>query len=286
MTLAIEQKFEVDTQDCPGCNLGKVYSVQNTWWTPTNPGYGPGVMIERRGWDVVSCDNGGTPGLAEDQVLTRYYFILPGGTEVELRDKLTDGKPLKNVGVPNRCTDVHTQERGTEFVAADGSGMTFQLDSVFADATQTYISVHSQDQRGGSGYLRFRDGTAYRIVLGSVMWIQDRNGNRITFEYDGQGRVVRITDSLLRVFEVSYASGTQAYDQISQKVGDVHKRLIKIHKGSHAAAANRVDGSGAPTFDQLFPQSELNNHLLSPIPRATPFTPDIVTGVEMPNGQS
>jgi RHS repeat-associated protein len=114
--------------------------------------------------------------------LTKLYIGLPDGGEIELRDTNTDGAPYLGY-----CWESYGINRGTTFASNDGSGFTFVSNSAIVDTNSnlpngteypTYIpSV--------SGMLYRKNGVSYKIVNGGVEWMEDRNGNRTTFNSDG-----------------------------------------------------------------------------------------------------
>src|SRR6266536_2852505 len=103
--------------------------------------------------------------------------------------------------------------------------LTFTSDSPIVDALSPQWVVYSFPR----GMLYFRDGTRYRIDTGAVTWMQDRNGNRVSFTYDAFWRVTQITDSVNRVITVSYANMTTVfYDQITFKGASGAPRTIRV----------------------------------------------------------
>jgi len=109
--------------------------------------------------------------------LTRLTFALCDGTEYELRDVQTGGKPrfgfVTTVFAPSFS-------RGSVFSTADGSSATFVSDSPIEDPSFLGSSASTLYP---SGYLMLRDGTRYQIYRGKVIWLRDANGNKLTFDY-------------------------------------------------------------------------------------------------------
>ena len=108
-------------------------------------------------------------------------------------------------------------DRGTTFASYDGSTMTYVSDTDLKDDGSPAVA----------GYLMRKDGIRYRIDGGRVTWMEDRNGNKIRFEFcrdavhDGNmgnpctsasadadiySRPVRIVDPLGRTTTIQYAS--------------------------------------------------------------------------------
>src|SRR5258708_7659785 len=129
-----------------------------------------------------SCDGPGRLALSS---LTRLTFMMPDGTEYELRDAIYDGKPyVYGTGWGDPCTGQNVPpnglDRGRVFLSRDGSQLQFFADSDVYDTT----SPISTGFPAPSGNLMFPDGTLYRIdsysngQLPLVTYIRDRNGNR------------------------------------------------------------------------------------------------------------
>jgi hypothetical protein len=94
-------------------------------WTG-DVGYGPGhISIKHVGVNTATC--GGVPKYY--LALTRLYLTTPDGGEVELRDQLSGGEPRPRIS----CTS--GASRGTVFVSADGSAITFISDTTIFDKT-------------------------------------------------------------------------------------------------------------------------------------------------------
>jgi hypothetical protein len=168
-----------------GCTItGHAYYPTQNWWTASQPGFSPGVVVGRKSGENPSHP----PGCAVylDFVyssLTRITFASADGTEYELRDQRLGGQPQDR---PVGCSGQGVL-RGKVFVSGDGSSVTFMSDADVYDSLESYPATFYP-----SGYLLFRDGTRYRIDSGAVSWIRDRNGNQVTFS--GGTQVTSITD--------------------------------------------------------------------------------------------
>src|SRR5258707_4543666 len=105
------------------------------------------------------------------------------------------------------------------------------------------------------GYLLFCDCTRYRIDNGTVSWIRDRNGNKITFAYDTSYRVTTITDSLNRQITVEYdVNDISPYglcDRIHFKGAGGVERIVRISKTNMGSALR--SGYNLQTPHDLFP---------------------------------
>lgn len=256
MTLRIETKWIVEKEY--GLGQPNTYTPTTVWWgvDGQQPIYSVGKIEGRQAGsrdfvNIYPC------GYVHRETLTRLTFTTPDGTEYELRDQSTNGQPYT---VTSSCTGLN---RGRIFVTSDGSAATFTSDADISD----YVYDNPGDLQP-SGYLSLRDGTRYRIDGGLVTWMRDRNGNKITFSYTGRN-LTTITDSLNRQVTITYGT---PYDQITTKGFGGAARTIKVYKGT----ALRSDFS-IQNYNVLFP--ELNGAY------ATPYTPNGVTAVELPNGK-
>ncbi|HEU4713078.1 MAG TPA: RHS repeat-associated core domain-containing protein [Pyrinomonadaceae bacterium] len=274
MMLPIEQRWQVQTVAVPtncGAN-GCTYSESNyqyianpIWWTGIRPGFGPGVLQGRQsGSDPFFLEACG--GYIYNKTLTRLTFTGPDGTEYELRDQQTNGQPLQGVGCFGGAS------RGKVFVTADGSATTFISDTSISDDREPQLP---QVLLYPSGYLLMRDGTRFRIDNGKTSWIQDTNGNRVSFTYSGDN-VVGINDSLNRHITITYGSPTV----ISFKGANGATRTIKVYSGLLSAALRKYPNGSAEytikTFGELF---SLQN------PQQGNFDIAVTTAVELPDGR-
>lgn len=220
--LPIEQHWGLETNDAL-----EAFPRFN-WWRGFRPGYGPGTMLIYR-------DVEGPPG--EEFILTRMTFTAPDGTQHEFRDDATEGYPQRG-GI----------NRGRIFRTHDGSQITFVSDADVSDGGPV----------SAVGYLMFPNGTRYRIEDTVVSWIQDRNGNVVSFEYaphPGLGpQVSRVTDALNRSIDFDYIeieTPPTRYDTITFQGWGGAPRTIRV---DYARLADRlVDGATIQRLGQLFP---------------------------------
>jgi RHS repeat-associated protein len=208
LMLRLEQKWH--TQRWRSVNGDGQVSAVPAWWTYNAPTFTPGHVYARASGDLFKscypyCGSSYENGFCMySRSLTRLTFTAPNGTEYELRDQLTNGRPMEPA-----CNSAQGPLRGTVFVTSDGSSATFISDEVI------YDKPWSDETYGVSGYLKLRDGTTYRVEVGLIKWMRDRNGNKMSFEYtyvvdtmSGQGsfpNLTKITDSLNRKVEIFYS---------------------------------------------------------------------------------
>jgi YD repeat-containing protein len=250
------------------------FAPEQNWWTPADAGYGPGLLYGRQtGAGSWSCFS--YPKLYT-HTLTRLTFITPDGTEYELRDQATGGQPI----AVTSCTS-NGASRGTVFVSADGTAVTFVSDSAISDSNVPQgLSLLNPPP---SGFLMMRNGLRYRIDAGLVTWIRDRNGNKLSFGYDGNGRVTSITDSLNRVVMIAYQSDEgPTYgicDRITFNGFNVAPRIIRIARYGLLENSFRPNaGYSKRSLAYLFPG--LNGS------QQTDYNPNVVSAVYLPDGRS
>jgi hypothetical protein len=293
MTLATSaKKWQVRTEPGQDTNGGAGpisdrFTPQWKQWNTLQVGYGPGVMQGRKtGVKTVvrrTCDT--CPVICNRTnpmyryTLTRLTFITPDGTEYELRDEATGGRPMAVEQV--RCGDLSSvgAARGRSFISADGSAMTFVSDEDIFDDVR--VAPHGSWLFGPSGFLYLRDGTAYRIDNGGVSWIRDRNGNAVTFSGDiTNGVTETITDSAGRRVMVEHDLTEEPYgkhDRITYHGFGGAARVIRVAKSPLSQALR--DPYTVRTYTQLFP--ELNG---SPSVGGS-FDPEVVSAVWLPDGR-
>jgi RHS repeat-associated protein len=262
MSARIEQKWLVDKEPQPG--HPNLYTPTPNWWNlgVFSPIYSAGRMDTRQAGSIsfhLACSN-----YIHDETLTRLTFTAPDGTEYELRDQATNGRPDH----PSCTTGLN---RGRVFVTSDGSSATFTSDSDISDWVYTDESPNIPP----SGYLAMRDGTQFRVDGGTVTWMRDRNGNKVSFAYDASQRVTTVTDSLNRQIAISYAAQIGSYDSITFEGFGGATRTIKVYQ-SFLQYALRSDFS-LQTYQQLFPELNGSSNAYANLP--------VVSAIELPNGQ-
>lgn len=241
------------------------------WWGGIYDPYGPGTLQGRQVNDG-SCGAPGSPLVTVS--LTRLTFTTPDGTEFELRDQQSQGKPLTS-----SCVAGGGASRGTVFVTSDGTAVTFISDTaVFDQVTKGSFKIYP------SGYLMFPDGRRYRIDQGYVSSIRDRNGNLVTLNHGSTsfGPVTQITDSLNRTINITYGVNDPTYglcDQITFPGFQGASRLIRVcytNLGSALRSGYSLKYIGGPSG--LFPL--LNGS------SSTLWDPQVIRFIYLPDGRS
>lgn len=232
-------------------------------------GYGPGLIsLKHVGVNTATC--GGVPKYY--LALTRLYLTTPDGGEHELRDQQWSGEPRPRIS----CTS--GASRGTVFVSSDGSAMTFISDTTIFDRT-SLSATGDPFSTIPSGVLILANGTRYRFDLGKVSWIRDRNGNRLNYTYDANGRVSTITDSLDRQVTINYdVSDVSPYglcDQIVFNGFGGSQRIIRVSKTNLGNALRPNSGFSIQTQAQLFPElNAASTGFFDPIVASHVWMPD------------
>lgn len=278
MMMAIDNQWNVKVEGIsyPGQRYPTwVFGPELNAWSTKRPGYGPGLVVGRSSGEVADFSNCGdqyNPYSDYIEALTRFTVIMSDGTEYELRDASpnVNGKPLALGGYP--C---HRQgmNRGKIFVSADGSAATFISDQDIYDKADTRGLADFYP----AGYLLLRDGSRFRIEGGLMKSLRDRNGNQILFNYDGDGRIQQIIDSLDRHIDIAYdvlaPSPYGLCDQITFKGFSASDRVVRVSKGPMHEAL-RSDQT-IKNEHQLFPASN-GSSVVDPI---------VTTSLWLANGQ-
>ncbi len=283
ITLPISTDWTVDQYgDCDE------FGVCTSDWTDPEPDYGhlvrhrygPGLLRARALAETERCADGNT---GKVWTLTRLNFETPDGSQIELRDKLTNGERLET---DYQCLETPTAQppsRGKEFVSTDGSAITFISDTDFID----HEGNPGVDTLGHptSGYLYFPDGRRYRIDDELVSEIRDRNGNLVTITYDANSRVDVITDPLDREIKIIYPPfGIVGTDEIQIKdLSGAVRRTIKVYHDSltnllFSGTLKEIRDSTPGQPNALFPSLGPQDSNID-----VPFDPDfLVSKVELP----
>lgn len=151
------------------------------------------------------------------------------------------------------------------FVTADGTTATFISDDVITDK---YL-VNDYAPFTPSGYLMLANGMRYRILNGFVQWLRDRNGNQVTFTYQGQlpNPLTQITDSLNR--QITPGAG------LTFKGAGGSTRTVQVSTASLSTVLRA--GYTIQTYAALFP--ELNDS------SQTQYNPSKLSAITLPNNK-
>jgi RHS repeat-associated protein len=231
ITLQVEKKWTVYRHFEPG--IGYFYYADGAWWSESATPW----FLDVGRVDIRTGYREQPTGFPVEG-LTRVTFTAPDGTEYEFRDQSTNGQPKAPVS--------GGFNRGTIFITADGTTATFISDSNIHD------TAYGLEPAAADGYVKLKDGTHFRVDDGTITWMRDRNGNKVTFGYDGLRRVTSITDSQSRVVTISYPTTTTGFTQISFKGHGGASRTLKVGQTNLANALR--SGYTMLTGSQLFPE--------------------------------
>lgn len=240
-----------------------------------------------------------------DRYSTKIVFTTASGSTHEFVDELTDGRPTPFVegGLFNEYTN-----RGRVFKTTDGSMMTFVSDIDIRDliSIQTIWCHHTCTYFPFSGFIYTKDGTRmrvdsivfppYGVRQSKITWIEDRNGNRTTFEYNAEGgihqtKLKRVIDSIGRVYTIDYSVDEGAPYGVSDKItyrgvgGQI--RVIRIsHKTLDEPEMLRND-SVIRMYSQLFNGFRIGQPFsCGYIPADGPVKPELRSAVWLPDGRA
>jgi RHS repeat-associated protein len=211
-----------------------------------------------------------------EATLTRLKVTTDDGTEIPLIDEKFQGAPQRN----ELCASNPPANRGRVFRTRDGGSMTFISDTDISDFI--YVGFHHEFLV--SGMLFTKDGTRYRIENGSVRWLSDRNGNKITFEYyPNTFQVSRIIDSLNRQVTITHASQGGGCDVLSSKGFGNQERVVKV---CYAAMSTVLrPGFTVKTGAELFPEINFNFYPPPYNDASWRHNPVVISHVELPDNR-
>ena len=257
ISLRIQQNWHVEVLECdvPDCgSFTRYFTPIPNWWVSNSNKYLPGQMLIRHSgvYTQGTCPTSAFPA----DVMTRLTFVDQNGAEMEFVDTNADGEPkaFSSCGATG-------YNRGTTWRSVDGQSATFISNSAIYDQKTIYATE-------ASGTLILRDGTRYTISAGRVTEIKDTNGNKISFSYDGSGRLSSVTDALNRSITLTYYS---TYDVISFKGTGGTSRSIEVHYDS---LANVLRSGSTQSYEDLFPSLDGG---------PTTYNPTMVKEVRLPN---
>jgi RHS repeat-associated protein len=211
--------------------------ASHSWWNPMSPGYSPGVMNVRQSTAEPFMEGG---SITYHRTLTRLTFTAPDGTEYEFVDQISGGEGRYG-----------GMGRGREWTTKDnGTSATFISDVAIVDL----YMYQNLNIYGATGDMYMKNGVRYRIVDGVVLWMRDRNGNKVSFTYNAYKNITKAVDSLNREVTFEYAVNDYPYgicDRILWKGTGGEQRIIRITRTNLINCLRA--GSYLQTNGQLFP---------------------------------
>lgn len=205
---------------------------------------GPAIKVSTVQIDPISsaqCPNYGyiVPNCGYQYVLTRLWLVLPDGSQVELRDNLTDGAPALT---PQGALD---RDRGRVWHSTDGSGITYITDANNGAVNKQF-----------AGWLFLADGTRLRFADieygggGRCTAIIDRNGNFVTIDYGvANPYAMTYTDQLGR--QVIMATSSSGLTITVKGYNGVADRVVTIDTAAIGALTNGVPTNLRADFRSL-----------------------------------
>ncbi|PYS36959.1 MAG: hypothetical protein DMG14_22890 [Acidobacteria bacterium] len=240
-----------------------------------------GITIRPLGQHVQPIYIGGssTPSCyANGTTLTRISVSFADGTEMTLVDTVTGGTPVSPPLNSSSCA-AQGLDRGTRFVATDGSAAIFLAENHIYDVNTPGATALPGETAAGTLYLRdgrqFHFGD-YHIVPGfpsltvtAVDRLRDRNGNQTTFNYSvtipsGFQSAFAVIDPLGRVINVAEGQGFSfldpgctascvgVYDQITYGPTGQQKTITVYRRDYWYDRISSLQTSTRPTYQSLF----------------------------------
>jgi RHS repeat-associated protein len=208
-------------------------------------------------------------------VLTTISFTDPVGSQHQLVDTATNGQPI----TPNITCQSNPQtgvtNRGTTFRALDTSDIVFVADAAIYDP----VTTQDTPAQTITGWLYFPTGTRYRIVQGSVTYIEDRNGN-ITSISNPTLFNATITDPLNRTIQInSTGEPGPVTDTLSYTGFAGAARQIVVTRTAMGSAL--ASGQSLETLQQLFPAYS-NTQVAS----TSLYNPTVVKSITLADGST
>ena len=186
----------------------------------------PAIKVKQVNIDPLTCLGIGE-GMRFKYALTKLWIVLPDGSEIAMRDDLTDGAPYAG---PDPCNNnTVDRDRGLVWHSADGSGITY---------IASVVNGFNPQVNNYSGSVFLSDGTRLVIGIGGrCTKMIDRNGNILDFSYDDSavGGSVTYTDQLGRqvILQATVSSNFEIVGATIRIVGynGVADRTVVINGG-------------------------------------------------------
>jgi RHS repeat-associated protein len=186
-----------------------VVKLGGGWTILASPGIkGKLIGVDHMPTSICNSDTDGIPDCGFKYALTKMWLTLPDGSQVELRDSLTEGAPSLITQIVDGYHVLSDRDRGRVWHSFDGSNVTFIRDAIDPPQAETFYP---------SGWVFLGDGTRLRMDYGTCSKIGDSNGNFITIgggTYTDQlGR-----QTLLQVSENSATVTFKGYMGLTDKI--------------------------------------------------------------------
>ena len=147
-------------------------------------------------YEYVEASDPGTTcnptGYLPTRAVVAFNLVMADGTRYKFHPVVNSGGPIQLPACPGFGPSTNL---GKEFVTWDGSGMKLVADyDYYYNGNLTMRTSPNGPPVSGGATVLFPNGTRYRMEPNNTRWLEDRNGNRITFIYDSNGRVKQIID--------------------------------------------------------------------------------------------
>jgi RHS repeat-associated protein len=254
-------------------------------WTPNGP-LTPGYLELRANVSVGSCGSGPGEGQNTDMILV---FSDQNGTEHTLIDTVNYGAPYQGVG----CSGGPTPNRGSQFIATDGSNIVFTSNGAVADVS-TVIGGSAYFAGAQNGQLYFPDGRAYEVQGGFITAIRDRNGNLVTLNYEYASTLgtvgdtnthllLSVTDSLGRMANINWPANDTGCTTISYR--NMGYKFCQATLDAALVRPDLLDGGSLSNAQTAL--LNLEGTGVAPLQWAPGgFEPIVVSSLSLPNLQS
>lgn len=214
---------------------------------PRNAVGRPGVTLGSRNfnWGVTLLDLPGRSGL--DLSVSLYYNSLVWTQQsgvIEYNPDHGTPSPGFQLGLPRLQQKFVDADSGTyAYIMISSSGGRVEMRQSSGSVYESADNTYTQLTEGTSPVVRTTDGTQY--VFGQAFtgeWrctqVIDRNGNYISAQYDGNGHVTRMTDTLGRQVNFNYNATTQLLETITQTWGASTHLYATFNYGTNNVAYN------------------------------------------------
>lgn len=266
-TWRIETSIEATTH--LGLPVWNYYPIATPdWYTELASPYGPGIVfVKSMGKRFVPESECIAQPSHYRYAYSQVVFRAPNGSEHVLTvvGNSINGLPLDRASERFCTAGDYLWDRGTRFEARDGSGYVFEASYPIVDYREGDL-YPGNDVRYVSGVLYSRDGSRSGVDSSRIVWTEDRNGNRLVFDYDapsgsqGSFALDKITDSLGRDVEITNGPQSQnpRIDTIEYRGENGQLRPIQIVWRDWCDLLKLGSGDCATT--DLFPEISGQTH--------------------------
>lgn len=274
--VVIEAQWDMKETDLGNGYLQHAYS--NRWPDPL--ALVGSVRLDVRAFGTnVPCDNQGDHFIT---YMVSMIYVEPDGTEHALRDRVVHGTPVDTCALGAR-------NLGNVFESTSGDFITFVTDTnIYTNCFGVSGCTNSVD-----GYLFFRNGSKARVSGQNLMWVQDRNGNKIEYRYEVKPsnldakRLIKVIDSVGREVDILYNVNEPGYGrntQIKYKGFGGQDKIIRIGREADVMNVLRTTQPYDSTTPVDIEFDDPDDSII--LGGGTSSSPDFVKAVWLPDGRS